>query len=87
MQKNKNKKKQINNESDDNNPFFKDTVKQVYTATIPNDSQRMVNLSLEGLTVPLKLDTSSNENIKPISNYKKLKRKPEIKPSKIRLVI
>ena len=44
------------------------------------------NLSLEGLTVPLKLDTGSDVNILPISYYKKLKRKPEIKPIKLQLI-
>ena len=43
----------------------------------------MVNMSLEGLTVPLKLDTSSDVNILLISYYKKLERKLEIKPTKI----
>ena len=51
----KNTKKK-NDESDYYNPFFVNTVKQVCT----NDSQWMVNLSLEGLTVPLKLDIGSN---------------------------
>ena len=60
-------------------------MKQVCTATIPNDSQWMVNLSLEGLTVLLKLDTSNNVNILPISYNKKLKRKPKIKLIKIQL--
>ena len=42
----------------------------------------MVSLSLEGLTVPLKLDTCRDVN----NTYNKmLKRKPEIKPTKIRL--
>ena len=60
-------------------------MKQVCIATIPNDSQRMIDLSFEGLTVPLKLDTGSDVNILPISYYKKLKRKLEIKPIKMRL--
>ena len=59
-------------------------MKLLCTAIIPNDSQWIINLSLEGLTVSLKLDTGSDGNILSISYYKKLKRKPEIKPTKIR---
>ena len=80
-------KKKKNDESDCNNPFVVDTVKQVYTATIPIDSQWMVNLSLKELRVPLKLDTGNDVNIMPISYYKKLQRKPEIKSTKIRLIL
>ena len=69
-------------ESDYYNPFVVDTVKQVCIATVPNDSQCVVNLSLERLTVPLKLNTGSDVNILP--NFK-LKREPEIKPTKIKM--
>ena len=72
--------KKKNNETDSYNPFFVDTLKQVCTASVPNDSQWIVNLTLEGLTVLLKLDTNSDVNILWISYYKKVKRKPEIKP-------
>ena len=41
--------------------------------------------TLERLTVTLKFDNGSNENIQPISYYKKLKSKLEIKLIKIRL--
>ena len=59
--------------------------KPVCTAIMPKDSQWMINLPLEELKVPLKLDTGSDVSIRPISYNKKLKRKPEIKPTKIRL--
>ena len=64
--------------------FFVNIVKQVCTATISNDLPWTVNLSLEGLTVLLKFDTSSDVNI--CRYYKKLKRKLEIKPTKIRTI-
>ena len=76
---------QKNDESDHYNPFVVDTVKKVCTAIIPEDSQWIVNMTLEGLTIPLKLDIGNDMNILLISYYKKLKRKPEIKPTKIRL--
>ena len=42
-------------QKNDESNYYKSSVevKKVCTATIPNDSQWMVNLSLEGLTVPL----------------------------------
>ena len=55
--------KKKTDESDYYNPFVVDTVKHVCTATIPNDSQWMVNLSLKGLIALLKLDTNSDVNI------------------------
>ena len=70
---------QKNKESDDYNPFVFNTMKQVCTATIPNDPQWMVNRLFEGLTVLLKLKTGSNVKIPP------LKRKLEIKPTNIQL--
>ena len=72
-----------NDERDYYNPFLSTHKKKVCTASIPNYSQWIVNLSLDGLTVPLKLDTGSDVNSLTISYYKMLKRKLEIKPTKI----
>ena len=55
--------------------FCRHSEARVCTATIPNVSRWMVNLSLEGLTVRLKLDTGRGRdvNILSISYNKKLK--------------
>lgn len=56
-------------------------------ATNSNNTWWMVNLTLEELAVSLKIDTGSDVNILLVSDYKTMKRKPELKPTKIRLTL
>ena len=53
--------------------------------TSTNDTQWTTNLKLQGPTVQLKPDTSSDVNILSMSYYKKMTGKPERKATKIRL--
>ena len=53
--------------------------------TSSDDMRWTVNMTLEGLTLPLKTDSESDLNILPMTHYKKIKRKPEMKLTKIGL--
>lgn len=74
--------KQSDTEDDEEMAFFVGAIEEEQTAS---KDEWIAHLDVNGTDIPLKLDTGAQVNILPITDFKRLKKKPKVRDKKINL--